>query len=594
MKTKYKLVAAALLLATAAYYYITWDQDLERYTDMYQRGHYQAVRDGLRRKLEQNPTWHQARKLLTEVELAAGQPVAAVEQLVLLIEAGQVDEEFEQQFVRALRKNLPGPETAGNCLALLLPALDDHPHWSWLHLVGLHLAVKAETTETLASLLLGLDSETVNQYGSLVSQAWNQLLSNSDLLDCMAMAEFADANWDNRLSYRFQVFHHFDLQQQLPSLQPLYPENALLAMALVMYTDTDLDWLLEWERQYAVEDEFASWYSSNKTDLLLQAPEITPDHLANILPQDLLTITINCSNREIKQVILKKLEQARGPDSQIQLAQLSLDAPEPQLRLVHTSTGSLSPNGRWLCYRTVDGQWKIINLDSRTVTTLAQSEHHFHHWSPDSNRVAFIGPETLAVYSVQGELVAKHELKRTYTDYGWFGNRHLLVYSEETGYSLLDVAGGQLEQPGWLPEQHQQTMVICSSGKAAWVIPDGIKVWDGRDLTTLELPPGWQDIWLVGWLGDDLLVENNQIYLLSLAREATSLAIESIETILVSRTGDEVYYLKPVHQLAGIIVSRNLATGRDTSTGIIGYAFSIAGNRMLVHRQGALEIYQLP
>lgn len=93
-KKNIRLLAAGLAVAMLAGLLLIFPRSggIERYQDLYERGEYRACQEELARELRQNPDWHDGRQLLLQVELKLENPIAALENLLILWAAGEDSE----------------------------------------------------------------------------------------------------------------------------------------------------------------------------------------------------------------------------------------------------------------------------------------------------------------------------------------------------------------------------------------------------------------------------------------------------------------------------------------------------------------------
>lgn len=88
IRRRYILVGAALLALGLAIF-IPRRDNLDACLAMYQRGEYSSLNRRLERVLNLDPNWHEARKLLVKSQVAAKEPVAALDNMLYLLAAGE-------------------------------------------------------------------------------------------------------------------------------------------------------------------------------------------------------------------------------------------------------------------------------------------------------------------------------------------------------------------------------------------------------------------------------------------------------------------------------------------------------------------------
>lgn len=114
-KRRYLLTLSITILVTAALvFFLTQPKGIEHYEKLLSQQDYDKARLGLEKEFRNKPDWQEARVLLAKVELAAGEPLAALEQFTALWHLGWQDESLEDSFV-----SLCNRETSISAIAYL-------------------------------------------------------------------------------------------------------------------------------------------------------------------------------------------------------------------------------------------------------------------------------------------------------------------------------------------------------------------------------------------------------------------------------------------------------------------------------------------
>lgn len=251
----------AVLLAVAALIWSRQPQGLDLYQDLLTKQEYGRARMTITQELSKKPQRHEARTLLAEVELAAGQPLAALEQIIILWQAEWDTDHLEEGFLTVLP---PGEE--GAAIALL----EGSPPSFRSAQLAVGIALKAGSPEFIARTLPAL--RELQPGNPLIAQAWTQLKTQ----DPVAAWQLAD---ELDLTYKKRFLHELnsrsELAELLPKLLAIDPQTPELIISLARETGGREGWKLLMAMEEAGytpgdDDNFAI----TKLDLLkLAAPE---------------------------------------------------------------------------------------------------------------------------------------------------------------------------------------------------------------------------------------------------------------------------------------------------------------------------------
>ncbi|MGI6364790.1 MAG: hypothetical protein ACOX2G_03445 [Bacillota bacterium] len=188
MKARYYfLLGGVLVLAAVVLIFLLQPWGLGPYQDLLEQQEFTRARTALTKELAKKPHWHAARALLAEVEIAAGQPLAALEQILLLWEGDWDTKALEEKFL----EHLPFGE-AEPALALLA----EQPQSFNTARLALGIALKHGSSEQIANLLLPLSK--LQPGHPLIAQAWTHL-KESDPVAAWQIADELNASFKGKL-----------------------------------------------------------------------------------------------------------------------------------------------------------------------------------------------------------------------------------------------------------------------------------------------------------------------------------------------------------------------------------------------------------
>lgn len=340
-----RLAVIAMLTAICiVLMFLPWQSGygLDKYHAIFARGEYEVSIDELTKLLLRYPDWHDARALLLQSALAAGDPLTALENLLYLMEADRASQ-YEANVLSWLAANEDAQEQSRvylmdklktqpqrNSVRILLVQLETqtkNPDSALTHLIELGLRGAASRTlekkvakmcsdraplERLNQvfletqnpwaremmLLIALEQhdfvlakEILRQFmgkngppGDLALQTWFLAL-REDLVRALDLAVLLGENeWIQRVLLSAENISAFQLKQILPGMLDIMPEEPrLLALEAFIASDprVSLSLLKELEASgYIPEDQ--DYYGSRKLALLQDLGDFNPAYLDNI------------------------------------------------------------------------------------------------------------------------------------------------------------------------------------------------------------------------------------------------------------------------------------------------------------------------
>lgn len=259
---------ALLAVAVALSFWFLRPRGLAVYREALARRDYDLARSGLTEELRAKPLWHEARALLAEVELAAGYPLAALEQIARLWEDKWETGDLVELFLASLPNELA--IQAISALEALPPSVGRGE-------LALAIALKFGDPSLIAR---GLPLLNDLQPGNpLVSRAWQQLKTD-DPHTAWLTADKLGTSYKKNLAREMRDQGTLDLY--LPGIlheDPLAP-LILEEVAAELGGLAGLDLLLAMEKTGWSPTAPIS-YSETKFTLLLA---LGPDRLADRLP----------------------------------------------------------------------------------------------------------------------------------------------------------------------------------------------------------------------------------------------------------------------------------------------------------------------
>lgn len=259
MKTRrYLVIGGILVLAAAvAIFLLLQPKGLQIYENLLANKKYDQARTGLVDELRSSPNWHEARSLLVQVELAAGQPLAALEQITLLWEVQWDTKELEDSLLSQIL-----PKDADTIISYLEKKAS-YPQGGGL---AVAIALKTCSPELVGKTLPWL--QVVQPESNLASQAWALLVDEDPMLAWQIAGPVGYREKLTRKLYDKDVL--VALIPQLLAADPSAPAQVLeLARNLTRGGD-GLELLLALEITGWIPDDIRN-YSAIKFPLLLEA-----------------------------------------------------------------------------------------------------------------------------------------------------------------------------------------------------------------------------------------------------------------------------------------------------------------------------------
>lgn len=614
MKLKYRIILMAGICGAIAALLILLPGDrLDKYRDLFERGHLAASREALAQELVSNPSWHPGRLLLIRVELADNRVQQALHHLAALIEAGQIDEPA-RQLLESEFPSVAGDIDPAGCLDILLPVLEQSD-WGWLRMYALALAVEGSLPEAVPKVLETFTAADFNQFN--VGQAWEVVMQSEDPFLLWQTATLIDSRGHSnqaapQLVYRQWVVQILTSISDLLALQREHPHCPVLAIyrTAPLEPGEALAWLREWEGENQVPQAYQAWYSQQKAAVLALTEQPEARDLALVQPQDLVQVAVNSVCPQTQALIAEYLADLGVRREMVKLAELAAAAPRPLLRLERpVFFAQVSPEGRWLLLE--NGPVVLVSLVDGQQTTIYGVGSW--RWSPDGCCLAFLSSwsgNQLEIIDTAGETVVRLELgEGEYHLHGWLDNCRLLL----TAFSSQDVTEDFVFNPfsGW--REYPQWLGMAPDSEEPWHLGRGglvarqkgrhVYVWDGENVR--EFPLHLSDADLAGWIpdGSGLLVHRgrNDIYHLRLDGTLMPLGAAGRLSHWVDET--TFCFIEPLDDTYSALSLYNLNTRQVSATGIVFDGLVAGGgNRVAVRRApppGArsavwLDIYRIP
>ena len=269
------------------------EKGLERYESLYQRGQFEAVVSGLEGELARNPKWHEARELLVLASVNAGNPVVALEHMLLLKTANWDIKDVEEEYAWWFDTNWVDDETLSAWFGVATLVLEQRADWNWLKYHYLDTAIKRRIDKVVQALELVMTGDPAlidNALWEKVRPAWYLLRTSDDIETLWRISELLDSYDSHSLRWRGQLLDPYLSLDAISRLQTIYPGSPLLAAAVArgMEARAGLDFLNLWEESYQVDDESEDYYFGIKIHLLHQVRDIAYKDIDNIAPWTLL------------------------------------------------------------------------------------------------------------------------------------------------------------------------------------------------------------------------------------------------------------------------------------------------------------------
>lgn len=349
------LVLLALSVLLIIFFPRPGGKSLDSHRSMYARGEYQLCIDEITKLLRSSPEWDEARELLIQVELTAGQPVAALKSLMYWLESGQeslydrpimnmliaaepdvLDQGrallearlAEQPELDALRKFLIELEIAARrpdkvmphliflaeqgaqnwgldqraaqlcaadnaSLSMLDQVLEINPGLTWAREMKLMIALELGDYQLSLSLFKELHALS-SPAQDLVTKTWF-LAIEQDLIHGLDFALFVDdQNLVQEVLKRVEIARPDQLKETLPGLLELLPHDPQLLAAKAFASQDPrkgLDIILDLENS-GYQPQSPS-YADKKILLLKALDQIKPGYLRHIPPEQLINLALD-------------------------------------------------------------------------------------------------------------------------------------------------------------------------------------------------------------------------------------------------------------------------------------------------------------
>lgn len=512
---RFKIIGAVILAVVVAVLILLPDTDnIEKYEDMYQRGLYDQVSHGLERELRRKPQWHEGRKLLVKAELEQDRLDSAVFHLLALEE----DEVEVYSLVLLVDKwllsNKLSPAQAEEVLELLGRRLEENATGKEIVVLYLQLVAEYQDVRHIPGSLklvmeapVDLDSEMI----SFFFEALNRLTEDIDtlwetglMLDNLTASSIRDSFM---LHWRFSIMHMVQ-PTALDALREKHPGDAYLAInhALLLEPAAGLEFLRQWEQQFAVDAGTVPNYSQIKLGLLLNTDSLNQEDLVHLDSEKLIYLALNCTDQPAKcQVILDWLEQRNYDPDMVQAARAALKGPKPCLRLPGYVI-SISPDGEKIIRGDASGIY-LSNIRGGETELGLKDFIGAVFWKPDSSSFvlhnAYFGDTHF--YSAREGTCRKLDFGgQAYQVLGWHGTNTLWIfditeiYRGIGSYLVYNIDTGEIQPPeDELAPDWVESLFPGPAGALAYKETSKVRMLRGEKTFELSVPGV-----ILGWIPD--------------------------------------------------------------------------------------------
>jgi len=448
-----KIVGAVILFAAmAVFLLLPGSGSMERYEDMYQRGHYAQVSRGLQKELRRTPQWHEARLLLIEAELKQNRLESAVRH-VLVLEGEKGFSRAVRQIIKWLEINEPSQDVAASVLNLLQQRLQEKNADTLLYELLLHMARYQDPSLIPEALRLALSApiEFSEELENLFYTSMARIHSQGDIATLWDLAVEYDSMFHAEAHMGMRAYVVMMLSaEEVALLWQQHPGEALLAIrhAFMSEPTAGLELVREWEGTYTVDESSASLYANMKLAILAGVEHLEPGDFACLDSDRLMDLALSCTYLPAKcQFILDYLEEQNYDAEEIQTARGALSGLRPDLSL-DRNVFSISPDGeKILC---ADGLEMYLLVGGRETKLADSLIPGVVYWSADSSHFVIV-TETYQVISSQ-------IINEEYGDGFLFsvddGKVKELGFSD-SGYNILGWKGPETL---WLEDQYPRSL----------------------------------------------------------------------------------------------------------------------------------------
>ena len=257
-----KIVGAVILFAAmAVFLLLPGSGSMERYEDMYQRGHYAQVSRGLQKELRRTPQWHEARLLLIEAELKQNRLESAVRH-VLVLEGEKGFSRAVRQIIKWLEINEPSQDVAASVLNLLQQRLQEKtPIPCFTNYCAYGKYADPSLIPEALRLALSAPIEFSEELENLFYTSMARIHSQGDIATLWDLAIEYDSMFHAEAHMGMRAYVVMMLSaEEVALLWQQHPGEALLAIrhAFMSEPTAGLELVREWEGTYTVDESSAS------------------------------------------------------------------------------------------------------------------------------------------------------------------------------------------------------------------------------------------------------------------------------------------------------------------------------------------------
>lgn len=508
MKSRYYfLLGGVLVLAALVIICLLPPRGLKPYQDLLARQEFARARTALTKELAAKPHWHEARALLAEVELAAGQPLAALEHILLLWEGDWDTEALEAKFL----EHLP-PDEGETALAHLA----GQPPSIKVARLALGIALKVGSSELIAEKLIPLSK--LQREHLLVAQAWEHLKEN-DPVAAWQIADELDPSFKKTLLNELKQVKFADFLAKLLAADP-QAANRLINEAKELGGREGLELLLAMEDAGWDPQSFAS-YPHVKFNLMLAAELDQVDaRMLNHLSWDAIKSRISLLIKEEENIrpcldLLMAMEEAGfGPGDAQEYAGLKLELLElaAPTRL-NTSFLAGIKKSELFSLAKVWVNYAAWDEEICPPETLAALLDYLGEDSKYRDTAAFLKTIAQPPPEPQPERIFKHELRRDQGQLEYWEvspcGRHVLY----TGWETSTTYWYDMDKNAHMAEFPQPLYGIWdpNRNKVALIPRDGdtIYVYNTNNAAKIGQFP-WSQATILGWQDGRLLLASPQ------------------------------------------------------------------------------------
>lgn len=441
-------------------------------------------------------------RLLARVELARGQMVRALEQMIILAERNSPDDELDANLIRTAL-NPGNNEDIAACLDLLAQS-SAKDLGRWPARLALELALAAgEPTLTAQALALLPDSPgALTELDSLVRRAWQNLLAADILEPLFPLALHLEPQYGRELAAKLTQLPARDIEVMLA----LYPGNPLLLLqqginlSMAGKVQEALNLVLAAEADHP-DQEFSA--RAKHEVLLLWAPSpLEERHIRGLSNLQMVELALAWqgawpqSAREVVAFLAQDPEWQRQADF-LRALDNPPPAPEPhftfQLPLGGIYRALPSPDGGRIMFLIgeVDGSkthWLIADIAGKTVSEVQSVDGPCQaYWAPNSQRLLLVNRNSSSGQAWVINAARSTAFRTTIPGQvlGWWDNDSLVTLKDQ---ALLAFNAGTGALTRAIKENIDGTPFLTQNGEVWYILETSDRVTLTTSSKTHHLP----------------------------------------------------------------------------------------------------------